>query len=1083
MLAVAAQPESIVAITFTRKAAEEMRSRIIRAMRAARTGEPDLDPVTLEWGAAALAASDEHGWRVLDNPRRLRIQTIDALAAAIARRGPVLSGYAGDTAILDDARVIYRQAARDAIGEVGVDGPFSRPVAALLAHFDNRWERLESLLADMLAEREQWLRHVAAPPAQHVAAQTLTRLIDEALRRVAGSMPDALAAELVALASYAGTNLADAGSDHPVAELAGLPALPPPEHDAVETWQALAQLLLTGEGHWRRGVNKSLGFPPGGAGKPYKDRFTALLRELADIAGLEASVAAIPELPRPADHVNEAEAVGPLLEVLKIAAAHLKLQFDRRGAVDFAEIGQAALAALGDASGPSDLQLVLDYEVRHLLVDEFQDTSVSQFELVRRLLDGWTGDDGRTVFLVGDPMQSIYRFREADVRLFIDTARAGRIANVPLEALQLSANFRAQAGLIDWLNDAVERLRDDPDSPLGQLPALAAEREPSGEASVMVHVEPDGETERVVEIVDATLREHPDRTIGILVRARSHLGALSARLNAAGIAVNASAIERFDRQPIVSDLVALTRALAHPADRTAWLAVLRAPWCGLTLDALTAAFERTDATTIRRAIAGAAAAGAADGARLRFVSDAIEAESSRIGREPLAATVERVWIALGGPALYVMSDFIHAERYFERLNALEQEQGCVTAARIAERLEREFAAPSPDPDARVQIMTVHGAKGLEFDVVILTGLGRIPPGEDRRLLEWREHGPDANVVLAAHPGVRRTRCAPVRIRPPGAARRCDGGSIPPAVRRAHARARVPASRRYVDDREGRRCSAPAAPHVPRYAVARNCRIDHERSADGLGRCAGRASVATSPPCRGNGDRGARATPRVRAARCAAGARILVGEPGRETHRHGDACHSAAHRARRCRPLVGGAGRRARTVHARAPARRRRCRGRVAGRVRPDHGGDRDGHRVRARALDPRARARRCRERARTERPARRRSGDRDHRPHVRRRGRCALDHRLQNRQPRRRRGRRVRALRGRTLRAAARTVRPASCIASIRARSGSGCIFRCSTSGDRGATTNPMPPRRDAVVGARATRSRAPARAASRPVR
>ena len=95
--------------------------------------------------------------------------------------------------------------------------------------------------------------------------------------------------------------------------------------------------------------------------------------------------------------------------------------------------------------------------LRHILVDEFQDTSLAQFDLVEALTAGWEEGEGRTLFVVGDPMQSIYQFREAEVGLFLRARDAG-IGGVRLEALRLSRNFRSVPELIEWTNDAFTSL-------------------------------------------------------------------------------------------------------------------------------------------------------------------------------------------------------------------------------------------------------------------------------------------------------------------------------------------------------------------------------------------------------------------------------------------------------------------------------------------------------------------------------------------------------------------------------------------------------------------------------------------------
>ena len=120
-------------------------------------------------------------------------------------------------------------------------------------------------------------------------------------------------------------------------------------------------------------------------------------------------------------------------------------------------MAQGALRALGDLHGPTDLALALDYRIRHLLIDEFQDTSISQYELIEKLTSGWEPGDGRSMLAVGDPMQSIYRFREAEVGLFL-RARAAGIGNVTLQRVTLSANFRSQRGIVDWVNDTFSQV-------------------------------------------------------------------------------------------------------------------------------------------------------------------------------------------------------------------------------------------------------------------------------------------------------------------------------------------------------------------------------------------------------------------------------------------------------------------------------------------------------------------------------------------------------------------------------------------------------------------------------------------------
>ena len=142
-----------------------------------------------------------------------------------------------------------------------------------------------------------------------------------------------------------------------------------------------------------------------------------------------------------------------LFRVLPLAVANLRRVFSERGEVDHTEVALAAKSALGEEGHPTDLALHLGYKIQHLLVDEFQDTSVSQTELLEHLIQAWSPESGSTLFVVGDPMQSIYAFRQAEVTLF-QRAREHGFANGewPLEPAQLAANFRSRPALIDWFN-------------------------------------------------------------------------------------------------------------------------------------------------------------------------------------------------------------------------------------------------------------------------------------------------------------------------------------------------------------------------------------------------------------------------------------------------------------------------------------------------------------------------------------------------------------------------------------------------------------------------------------------------------
>ena len=770
LLASVDEPGRIVALTFTKKAAGEMRERVLEALLQAERrdppGEHEHERVTRRLADEVLNQARRRGWTITEHPAQLRMQTFDALATAFARRAPLAAGLGPHPGYVEDATLLYRRAAAGALTSARPDDASWQ---TLLLHLDNQAPMVAKLVADMLARRDQWLRQVRTTPATELRAgleRALEAEIVHVLAETRAAFPTGVATDIRACARWAAAGLAAQDDARELAPallaLANVGGLPPASLEALPHWRTLACFVMVKDlSHFKHQVTRKHGFERAGTGFGAQDRherkqtMESMCRMLDDVPGLAKALAAASRLPEPCIGDESWRIVEALLVVLKQALGELTTVFATERQVDFVQANLAALDALGLPDAPSELLLQLDAGVQHLLIDEFQDTSYVQLALLQRLTAGWIDGDGRTIFAVGDPMQSIYRFREAEVAFFLQAQEDLAVCGLPVGVLRLRRNFRSQANLVEWCNATfarvLGRVRDPARGVVPFEPAVAAVEACEGLApTVELFEDPREEAARVVDLIREAQRAGSS-DIAILVRARAHLAVLLPLLRRERIAFAAVELDRLSQRQAVLDLVSLTHALLQPADRTAWLSVLRAPWCGLTLADLVAIVEqgaphRTD--PIPRALASieSLAISAEGRQRLQRTLDALVPALDARGRASVTARVHGAWLALGGPACLDDSlDLDAAALYFELLSAHERAGDVPDWDAFMAALDALHASPAVAGPG-VQIMTMHKAKGLEFDTVILTGLAQEGKKAEAPLLRWRRR--DAGLLIA-----------------------------------------------------------------------------------------------------------------------------------------------------------------------------------------------------------------------------------------------------------------------------------------------------------------------------------------------
>lgn len=805
------KPEEVLAITFTRKAAAEMLHRVMGALKMAELPKP-IEPHkqhTWQLAKAALHADAQYGWQLLQNPHRLHIKTFDGLCAGLVKALPLQSQMGAGVALSDDPERLFELAAKSLLAELEGGDDVADSLAQLLMHLDNRQESLQNLLVELLKTRAAWLPLILGhqDDVRFTLEACLAQLRESHIAKLKGLMPAELAPKLLALTAFAARNL-PADSATPIVLCADLTVLPDASEQGLAQWRGIAAFLLSGhnlkgtgtagKAKWRQRFTKNEGVPskvddlkPAEL-KAIKADIKALIDALSASDELLDALAEAIDLPYEQYPEQQWQILQALTQLLPRLVAHLQWVFASEGELDFTEMSLRADRALGFIDEPTDLALRLDHRISHVLVDEFQDTSSNQMQLIQKLTAGWQGDDGRTLFCVGDAMQSIYAFRSANVGLFLrclgddivagdsgnndgysrlsdgvddgvdggvsgglDSYEQGQLGAIALETLRLRTNFRSAAGVVDWINSTFHHaFPSQMDFNLGAVPySEAVAFNPDSENAVSVQgfcgvadTEPadlaKAEGDWIALQMQAVLAQNPEATMAVLGRGRRQLTAVLPSLKAAGICYRAVDLDPLAAVPAVQDAWVITRALLNTSDTVAWLSLLRAPWCAVELNTLLQLREQAGVSVymqMRQWLQSEQARlNKPAYQRVLHVANVMAVSLAERTRKPLADWVKGVWLALGGAASLNADAQNNVERFFEALAECDEASLQQNPARLEKLLTELYALPDPEASEQIQVMTMHKSKGLEFDAVFLVGLGSASGQTDSPLMRWHE---------------------------------------------------------------------------------------------------------------------------------------------------------------------------------------------------------------------------------------------------------------------------------------------------------------------------------------------------------
>lgn len=792
LLLAGTKPQRLLCLTFTKAAAAEMATRLSRTLAKWTVLDADALGAELEALDGRVASQDRMAKarrlfaEVLDAPGGLKIQTIHAFAQSLLGRFPLEAGVPPNFRLADDraAAALLEDAERFVLERArgGGDGPLADALTVVTERAAEQTVR--DLLKTMLVQRTRLTRSVEAAGGIDAIAARLHAILgtdpaesDWSLRRTASAEGaferDALhdAASALAAGSKTDAKRADALFDW----------LALPDGDARATvWDDYKRALLTQEGTIQARL----------ATNGVQQRAPSVL---ADLTREAERLLAVEERRKALDTALRSAALIRLSAAIIDAYADAK---SRRALLDFEDLVERARRLLAAPGTAAWVLFKLDEGLEHILIDEAQDTSPAQWEIVRKLAEEFFAGQGaaaerspdrpRTIFAVGDVKQSIFSFQGAAPvefsrarEYFADRVTAARQC---FRDVQMQVSFRSTSAVLAAVDAVFAREdarqgvaeivagvtreithRASREGQAGRVelwPVIEPEEEESGDpwSPPLARASMDAPVTRLAQAIAARiagwigtgeLLEAQNRPIRpgdvmVLVRRRgAFVAELVRALKAAGIPV--AGVDRMvlTEQMAVRDLIALGESLLLPDDDLTLATVLKSPLVGLSeddlLDLAHGRRERRLWAELRRRADETPVFGRAAGRLTRWGGMARHLPPHAFYQQILSADRgrERLVARLGPDCEDAIDEFLAQALDDERENPPSLQAFLHAVVAGEQEVKRELEGGDID---QVRVMTVHGAKGLQAPIVILPDTVRPPQLRDP--VVWHGNGID-----------------------------------------------------------------------------------------------------------------------------------------------------------------------------------------------------------------------------------------------------------------------------------------------------------------------------------------------------
>ncbi len=770
LLLAGTEPSAVLAITFTRKAAQEMHERLLQLLQElALASHDDVIRLLRERGIPEAALPEmlpiARGLydRVLRSPQALSIDTFHSWFMKLIQIAPLASGVPHGYALTEATGEL----AADAYGRFmqSVNTPENRPVKeALIALYEQVGDtRTRDLLNAFVARRAEWWASMQAGAAPLDWLCELCGADGEADARLSLWNDEQLYGRIGRVSWLLGQGTA-VNQKRAVAIEKALSA-----GAALENFSTLANEFFDGDGKSRKNLKTN-----------------NLAKALQDNLGDDGVAAFEEEFENVADVLRSIlrRSMEPLVIALNralftVGAAYLDIYQSVKAeqrVFDFADLEWQAYRLLANEEHAAYLQSRLDARYRHVLLDEFQDTNPLQWNIVQAWLKAYGDDAARpSMFVVGDPKQSIYRFRRAEPRVF-SAARDALMAQ-GAAFLRTNQTRRNAIAIVDVLNasfagNPIYQPQTTLENDIGavwRLPLVQQEKmektawSPDRLRDPLTTPREEEEDARRLEegravaqaILQARLQLPHARwsDVMLLVKKRTHLRAYERALREAGIPFASDKRGGLLESLEVADLIALLTFLITPHDNLALAHVLKSPIVGASDDDLIALALQPEKTWWSRLQRGTAAH--SPPALQRAVA-LLEAWLDLAPRLPVHDLLDRILHDGDVVARYAqsVSPLVRGQvlgniEAFTEL-ALNLDAGrypslpkFIDALRSLQKSADSDAPDEADIDAAtdaVRIMTIHGAKGLEASIVVLLDANHSDAARDDYgvLCEWRQ---------------------------------------------------------------------------------------------------------------------------------------------------------------------------------------------------------------------------------------------------------------------------------------------------------------------------------------------------------